>query len=415
MIQETDVQTTKNVQVQERRPPGPSTQAVHAGEPRQNPYGSVTTPIVQTSTYAFPNTDALEAFMAERMFWDKPMHQEYGRYGNPTVRAAEDKLAALDEGDDAILLSSGMAAVTLSLLILLHPGDHLIITADAYRRTRTFCNTFLKRWGVDVSVVPPGDYAAIEAAIRPTTRYIFSETPTNPFLYVLDLERLVDIAQRHNVRTIIDSTFATPYNLKPLAYGVDLVIHSVTKYLAGHNDLLAGVVVGRGDITVPLREAQAMFGAVVDPSAAYLILRGLKTLALRVERQNASAFAIARFLESHPKVRRVWYPGLPSHPHHDIARRYMRGFGGVVSFEIDGTDEDTRRFVDALRIPRIAPSLGGVESLVEQPAIMSYYEMAPEDRLALGITDQLVRLSVGIEDTEDLIADLEQALEHIGR
>lgn len=413
MIQETEVRTAKNVEVKECRRPGPSTQAVHAGEPRQNPYGSVTTPIVQTSTYAFPNTDALEAFMAERMFWDKPMHQEYGRYGNPTVRAAEDKLAALDEGDDAILLSSGMAAVTLTLLILLHPGDHLVITADAYRRTRTFCNTFLKRWGVDVTVVPPGDYAAIEAAIRPTTRYIFSETPTNPFLYVLDLERLVDIAHRHHVRTIIDSTFATPYNLKPLAYGIDLVIHSVTKYLAGHNDLLAGVIVGRGDLTVPLREAQAMFGAVVDPSAAYLILRGLKTLALRVERQNASAFAIARFLESHPKVRRVWYPGLPSHPHHEIARRYMRGYGGVVSFEINGTGEDTRRFVDALRIPRIAPSLGGVESLVEQPAIMSYYEMDPEERLRLGITDQLVRLSVGIEDTEDLIADLEQALAQI--
>lgn len=413
MFQGTDVQAKRELQVGECRRPGPSTQAVHAGEPRQNPYGSVTTPIVQTSTYAFPNTDALESFMAERMFWDKPLHQEYGRYGNPTVRAAEEKLAALDEGNDAVLLSSGMAAVTLTLLILLRPGDHLVITADAYRRTRTFCNTFLKRWGVDVSVVPPGDYAAIEAAIGPTTRYIFSETPTNPFLYVLDLERLVDIARRHNVRTIIDSTFATPYNLKPLAYGVDLVIHSVTKYLAGHNDLLAGVVVGRGDLTVPLREAQAMFGAVVDPSAAYLILRGLKTLALRVERQNASALAIARFLEEHPKVRRVWYPGLPSHPHHDIARRYMRGFGGVVSFEIDGTDEETRRFVDALRIPRIAPSLGGVESLVEQPAIMSYYEMDPEDRLALGITDQLVRLSVGIEDTEDLIADLEQALERI--
>ncbi len=410
MIQDTEVQARKDVQVRECSRPGPSTQAVHAGEPRPNPYGSVTTPIVQTSTYAFPNTDALEAFMAERMFWEKPLHQEYGRYGNPTVRAAEDKLAALDEGDDAVLLSSGMAAVTLTLLILLHPGDHLIITADAYRRTRTFCNTFLSRWGVDVTVVPPGDYEAIEAAIRPQTRYIFSETPTNPFLYVLDLERLVDIARRHNVRTIIDSTFATPYNLKPLTYGVDLVIHSVTKYLAGHNDLLAGVIVGRGDLTVPLREAQAMFGAVVDPSTAYLILRGLKTLALRVERQNASALAIAHFLESHPKVRRVWYPGLVSHPHHEVARRYMRGFGGVVSFEIDGTDEDTRRFVDALRIPRIAPSLGGVESLVEQPALMSYYEMAPEDRLALGITDQLVRLSVGIEDTEDLIADLEQAL-----
>ena len=393
-----------------RTQPGLGTQAVHAGEPRQNRYGSITTPVVQTSAYTFANTDALETFMAERMFWDKPEFQEYGRYGNPTVRVAEEKLAALDEGEDAILLSSGMAAITLTLLILLRPGDHLIITSDAYRRTRTFCNTFLRRWGVDVTVVEAGDYAAMERAIEPHTRYIFSETPTNPFLRVLDLERLVDIAQRHHVRTIIDSTFATPYNLKPLTLGVDLVIHSVTKYLAGHNDLLAGVVVGRGDLLTPLRDAQAMFGAVVDPGAAYLIIRGLKTLGLRLQRQNESAFAIARYLEAHPRVRRVWYPGLASHPDHAVARRQMRGFGGVVSFEIDGSAQDTRRFIDALQIPRLAPSLGGVETLITPPALMSYYDATPEERAALGISDQLVRLSVGIEDVEDLLADLEQAL-----
>lgn len=394
--------------------PGFCTRAVHAGEPRHNPYGSVTTPIVQAATYAFPNTDALERFMEERMFWEAPEHQEYGRYGNPTVRAVEAKLAALDEGEDAVLLSAGMAAITLSLLILLHPGDHLVLTADAYRRTRIFCNTFLRRWGVEVTVVPPADYEAMAAAIRPQTRYILSETPTNPFLRVLDLERLVELAQARGVRTIIDSTFATPYNLRPLAYGVDLVIHSVTKYLAGHNDLLAGVIVGRNGLTVPLREAQAMFGAVVDPSAAYLVLRGLKTLGLRIQHQNQSALAIARFLEAHPRVRRVWYPGLPSHPDHAVAARQMRGFGGVVSFEIDGGEGETRRFIDALRIPRIAPSLGGVESLVEQPAIMSYYEMDPEARRALGISDQLVRLSVGVEDTDDLLADLDQALQKVG-
>jgi len=378
MISNSKVTHTVRLQTQ----PNLDTQAVHAGEPKQNRYGSITTPVVQTSAYTFPNTDALETFMAERMFWDKPQFQEYGRYGNPTVRVAEEKLAALDEGEDAILLSSGMAAITLTLLILLHPGDHLIVTSDAYRRTRTFCNTFLRRWGVDVTVVNAGDYAAIEQAIRPHTRYIFSETPTNPFLRILDLEKLVSIAQRHNVRTIIDSTFATPYNLKPLTYGVDLVIHSVTKYLAGHNDVLAGVVVGRGDLLTPLREAQAMFGAVVDPSAAYLIIRGLKTLGLRLQRQNANAMALARYLEAHPRVRRVWYPGLPSHPDHEIAGRQMRGFGGVVSFEIDGSAEETRRFIDALQIPRLAPSLGGVESLVTPPALMSYYEATPEERAA---------------------------------
>ncbi len=395
--------------------PGVNTQAVHAGEPHQNRFGSITTPIVQTSAYTFPNTEALETFMAERMFWDKPQFQEYGRYGNPTVRVAEEKLAALDEGEDAILLASGMAAITLTLLILLHPDDHVIITADAYRRTRTFCRTFLHRWGVEVTVVPAGDYGAIEDAIRPHTRYLFSETPTNPFLRVLDLERLVDIARRHNVRTIIDSTFATPYNLKPLTYGIDLVIHSVTKYLAGHNDLLAGVVVGRGGLLTPLREAQAMFGAVVDPGAAYLIIRGLKTLGLRLQRQNENALAIAHYLESHPRVARVWYPGLPSHPDHEVAVRQMRGFGGVVSFEINGSARDTRRFIDALRIPRLAPSLGGVESLVTPPALMSYYEATPEERAAQGISDQLVRLAVGIEEVDDLLADLEQALSALDR
>lgn len=390
--------------------PGIGTQAVHAGEPRQNPYGSITVPIVQTSAYTFPNTDALEQFMAERMFWDKPEFQEYGRYGNPTVRVVEEKIAALEEGEEAILLSSGMAAITLTLLLLLNPGDQIVVTSDLYRRTRTFCETFLKRWGVDVAIVPPGDWRALEEAICSRTRFIFSEIPTNPFLRVIDLERLVDLARRHGVRTIIDSTFATPCNLKPLMYGVDLVIHSVTKYLAGHNDLLAGVIVGSCELMTPLREAQALFGAVVDPSAAYLILRGLKTLALRVERQNSTAMAVAEYLEAHPKVRRVWYPGLPSHPDHEVARRLMRGFGGVVSFEIAGSAEETRRFVDALRIPRLAPSLGGVESLVTIPALMSFYESTPEERAALGITDQLVRLSVGIEDPEDLLADLEQAL-----
>ncbi len=397
-------------EVQESTCHGFCTQAVHAGELRHNPYASVTTPIVQTATYSFVNSDDLEQFMEERMFWDKPERQEYGRYGNPTVHAVEAKLAALDGGEDAVLVSSGMAAITTTLLILLRPGDHLITTADTYRRTRTFCSTYLQRWGVQVTVVPPGDDEAMEAAIRPETRYILSETPTNPFLRVLDLECLVALAQKYGLRTIIDSTFATPFNLNPLAYGVDLVIHSVTKYLAGHNDLLAGVIIGRNGLITPLREAQAMFGAVVDPGAAYLILRGLKTLGLRIARQNESALAIARFLEAHPRVRRVWYPGLPSHPDHQIAVRQMRGFGGVVTFEIAGSARDTRRFVDALRIPRIAPSLGGVESLVEQPALMSYYEMEPETRQALGISDQLVRLSVGVEDTKDLLADLEQAL-----
>jgi cystathionine gamma-synthase len=394
-------------------PAGPSTLSVHGGEPRDNPYHALTTPIVQTATYRFADTASLMKYMEERMFWEVPQREEYGRYGNPTVRVAEAKLAALEGGDDAVLLASGMAAVTSVLLTFLSAGDHLVVTDDCYRRTRQFIGSFLRRWQVQATVVPAGDYGALEAAIGPQTRLIFSETPTNPFLRVLDLRRLVAVAHRHNVRTVIDSTLATPINLRPLALGVDLVIHSGTKYLGGHNDLLAGVVVGKGALTSPLREAQGVMGAIADPHMAYLLLRGLKTLALRMERQNASGRAVAEFLERHPRVRRVYYPGLPSHPDHEVARAQMSGFGGVVSFELDADGPTTSRFLDALRIPAIGPSFGGAESLVEQPSLMSYYDVDPQLRLSLGITDELVRLSVGIEDPEDLIADLEQALKRV--
>lgn len=394
-------------------PPGSSTQALHAGAIRDHAHHSLTPPIVQTATYTFAATADLIEFMDERMFVEKPVRQDYGRYGNPTVAAVEARLAALEGGDDAILLSSGMAAITTASLILLSAGDHLIITSDSYHRTRTFASRILHRFGITSTTVAPGDLAAIAANIHPNTRLILSETPTNPFLRCIDLAALAAIGHRHNVRTLIDSTFATPLNQRPLDFGIDLVIHSATKYLAGHNDLMAGVIIGKGGITVPLREGQSMFGAVVDPTTAFHIGRGLQTLGLRVERQNANGLAIARYLESHPKVRRVWYPGLPSHPDHEVARRQMTGCGGVVSFEIEGNGEAASRFIDALHLPHIAPSLGGVDSLIEQPAIMSYYDTDPEVRLALGIRDELVRFAIGIEDTEDLIADLEQALAQI--
>jgi cystathionine gamma-synthase len=387
------------------------TQAVHAGEARHRAHHSLTVPIMQTATYTFSNTAAVIDYMEEHMFWEEPERDEYGRYGNPTVRAAESKLAALEGGQDALLVSSGMAAITATLLIMLSQGDHMVITNDCYRRTRGFCNTFLPRFGVEVTPVPAGDYAAMEAAIRPNTRLIFSESPTNPFLHCLDFPRLAQIAKQHNLRTIVDSTLATPINLRPLEYGADLVVHSVTKYLAGHNDLLAGCVVGRHDLTTALRQSQGILGCIVDPHAGYLILRGLKTLGLRVRQQNASGLAVARFLEEHPKVRRVWYPGLESHPDHAVARMSMAGFGGLISFEIDGDGPAASRFIDGVHIPRIGPSLGGVESLVEQPAIISYYDTDPDERHSLGISDELVRLSLGIEDTDDLIADLSQALD----
>jgi cystathionine gamma-synthase len=389
---------------------GPSTQSVHAGEQRAKSSDSITTPIVQTSTYTFRDTAALVEYMQERMFWDSPQREEYGRYGNPTVRAVEARLAALENGDDAVLTPSGMSAITGTLLVYLSAGSHLILTGDCYRRTRDFVHGFLTRYGIEFTATPAGDLDAVEAAIRPTTRLIFSESPTNPFMRCLDLARLGEIGKQRRVRTAIDSTFATPLNLRPLDFGIDLVIHSVTKYLAGHNDVLAGVVVGKGGLAVPLRQMQGVLGSVVDPQAAYLVGRGLKTLGVRVERQNANGLAVARFLESHSKVRRVWYPGLASHPEHAIAAVQMRGFGGVVTFEVAGDSAATSRFVDALRLPYIGPSLGGVESLVEQVALVSYFDADPEKLDALGISPSLVRLSCGIEDTADLIADLEQAL-----
>jgi cystathionine gamma-synthase len=390
-----------------------STQAVHAGERRYRAHDSLTVPIVQTSVYTFGNTGALLDYLDEKMFWDEPEREDYGRYGNPTVRAVEAKLAALEGAQDAMLVSSGMAAVTATLLLLVSNGDHLVLSNDCYHSTLDFCQNFLPRYGVEATVVRCGDYDALEAAIRPNTRLIFSESPTNPFMRCQDFPRLVEIARRHKIKTVIDTTFATPMNLRALDYGVDIVIHSVTKYLAGHNDVMAGAVIGSYDDITPLRKAQGMLGCIIDPHAAYLILRGLKTLALRMERHNANGIAVARFLESHPKVRKVWYPGLESHPDHAVALATQRGFSGVVSFEIDGDTEKTYRFIDALKIPTVGPSLGGVESLISPLALIGFAEVPPEERAELGISDELVRLCLGIEETKDLLADLAQALDQI--
>jgi cystathionine gamma-synthase len=373
----------------------------------------LTVPIVQTAVYTFESSQALVEYAEEHMFWDEPEREEYGRYGNPTVRAVEAKLAALEGAEDAVLVSSGMAAVTSTILLLLSPGQHFILTDNCYHSTLAFSRDFLKRFGIECTLVPCGDYAALEAAVQPNTRLILSESPTNPFMRCVDYARLVEIAKRHKLLTAIDTTFATPYNVQPLTYGVDLVIHSITKYLGGHNDLMAGAVLGRAGLTTRLRQMQGLLGNIVAPQTAYLILRGVKTLALRVERQNASGLTVARFLAEHPKVRTVWYPGLPSHPDYAVAAATMRGFGGVVSFEVEGDGPTAYRFIDALRIPTIGPSLGGVESMVSPLAVMGYASVEPEERAALGIRDELVRLCLGVEETGDLIADLAQALDKI--
>ena len=391
---------------------GPNTLSVHGGDDRARAHQAIPMPIIQAATYAFADTADLVNFMEQRSHGVHPEGREdYGRYGNPTVQSVERKVAALEGADDAVLFSSGMAAMTTLLLASLPAGAHLVMTDDCYRRTRQFCSVFLKRLGVETTIVPMGDYGALEAAIVPKrTRFLVSESPTNPYLRCVDLGRLAELGRRHRVSTLIDSTFGTPLNQRPLEHGIDYVVHSATKYLGGHHDLLAGVVAGGKARVAALRDARGVLGGIVDPQNAYLLERGLKTLGLRVRQQNETALALARWLERHPRIERVWYPGLASHPDHEIARRQMTGFGGVVSFEVKGDLEETSRFVDRLEIPYIAPSLGGVDSLIEQPALMSYFEKTTEERLALGIKDNLVRFAIGVEDLADLVADLEQAL-----
>ena len=391
-----------------KQPPGktPATLAVHGGEDRTRPQNALTEPIVQTATYSFADTRALTDYME-----GKVAREEYGRYGNPTVRAAELKLAALEGTEDAVAFGSGMAAMTTAILALTKAGAHVVLFNDCYRRTRQFVSKVLERFGVTSTLVPPGDLAALEKALRPETRLVVSEAPTNPYQSVVDLRGLAKVCGARGVKTLIDATFATPINMRAAAHGIDLVVHSGTKYLSGHNDVLAGFVAGPAGLVSLLRELRDVTGAILDPHAAYLVLRGMKTLAVRVAQQNRSALALAKALEAHPRVRRVWYPGLPSHPHHAVARELMTGFGGIVTFAVKGALDDVSRFVDACQIPRIAPSLGGVESLIEQPALMSYFELTTEQREAVGITDDLVRYAVGLEDTDELIADTLAALD----
>ena len=386
---------------------GPSTRSVHGGEVRAKGAKSLTHPIAQTSTFVFDTLDEFEAYKAGEH------HQyEYGRYGNPTQTAAESKLADLDHAEAALLFSSGMSAISTALMAMMRGGQHLVIMEDCYRRTVQLCEV-LGKFGIGSSFVQPGDFAALEEAIQPDTRVIFTESPTNPHLHVVDLPKLVEFAKGRRLKILIDSTFATPVNQCPLDFGVDLVFHSATKYMGGHNDLMAGSVCGAAPIVSAIKEFRDIVGTMADPQSCYLLIRGLKTLALRVSRQNHSAQKIAEFLEGHSRIRRVYYPGLASHPDHKVAREQMSGYGGVVSFDFDGDLAATRNFVHRLSIPYLAPSLGGVETLVSHPATVSYYDLSWEDRQSIGITDQLVRYSVGIEDTDDLIADIDAALDGV--
>jgi cystathionine gamma-synthase len=385
---------------------GPSTVAVHAGEQREKPGHAITDPIFASSTYTFASTQAVVDFLEQDQ-----SREEYGRYGNPGERVVERKLAALDCGEEAVLFASGMAALVGLLMAHCSAGDEIVFFDECYHRSREFCRRHLTRFGVGFREVATCDYDAMERAITPRTRFLISESPTNPHLSVVDAERFAAIGRRHGVLTLIDATLCTPYNLRPLESGVDFVLHSATKYLGGHNDLLAGVVIGSEALLEPVRGLRGIMGGINSPHNAYLLERGLKTLPLRMERHNANGLAVARFLEGHPRVARVYYPGLESHPHHEVARRTMRGHGGLVTFVLEDRDwRAAAAVVDAVRIPRIGPSLGGVESLIEQPMVMSYWKYAPEERARFRIDDAMIRIACGIEDSADLVADLEQAL-----
>jgi cystathionine gamma-synthase len=381
--------------------------SVHAGEDRQKPCFSITDPIFCAATYTFADTQSLLDYVQQ-----KQPREEYGRYGNPSERVVERKLAAIEGGQSAVLYSSGMAAIAGLLLAQLQSGDEVILFDECYHRTREFCTRYLARFGVVTHQVPVCDYQRMETTVTPRTRLLVSESPTNPHLSVVDIPRFAAIGKKYGVQTLIDSTLATPYNVRPLASGVDFVLHSCTKYLSGHNDVLAGVVIGSEEKLEPVRKLRGIMGAINSPHNVYLLARGLKTFELRMQRHNENGQRVAEFLAAHPRIERVFYPGLPSHPYHEIARQTMHGYGGLVTFQVKDADwRQTADVVDAVRIPRIGPSLGGVESLIEQPILMSYHDFTADQRRALGIYDNMIRLSCGVENAEDLIADLAQALE----
>jgi cystathionine gamma-synthase len=381
------------------------TRSIHAGEPRRKYADSLTTPIIQTSTFTFKDSKHIEDYTRKGK-----EHFEYGRYGNPTAKIAEKRLADLEGAEDCVVFTSGMSAITTTILTLVRSGDHIVITDDSYKKTLEFCRSYLKQFGVGCTIVPFGDYQVLEKAIKKNTRFIFSESPTNPYLNIFDLAKIKHIANKHNVLTVIDSTFATPLNQRPLEFGMDLVLQSATKYLGGHNDSLAGAVLGRKELVDKIRNLHKSMGGLIDPHCCYLLLRGLKTFPLRVQKQNETALKVAKFLENHPRVKKVYYPFLESHPHYKVAKEQMAGGGGVVTFDIKGDLNKAKRFLDSLKLCYIGPSLGGVETLITHPALVSYYNYTRKERYELGITDTLFRLAVGIEDADDIINDLERGL-----
>lgn len=389
-----------------RRTHRPETTAVHGAAELEKKNGPVTTPIYQTSTFEVTDNEQQQRVTSTDRY--------YTRWGNPTNTVAEETIAALEGAEGARTFASGMGAITSTILALLKTGDHIVAQRDIYGGVTKFFSEWLPKMGIETTFVDTTDYEQHARAIRPNTRLLYLESPTNPALRVVDMKKAATLAKQYGLISMIDSTFGTPINQHPAEYGIDLVMHSGTKYLSGHADLTCGVVCGRRELMKQLWEARTTLGNCMDPHAAWLLIRGLKTLAVRVARQNQNAQRVAEFLEQHAKVRRVHYPFLKSHPQYVIAREQMSGGGGMVTFEVEGTGEEARRVSEAMRLFTLATSLGGVESLVSIPVLTSHAMISAAQRKKMGVTEQMVRLSVGIESADDLIADLEQALEAVG-
>jgi cystathionine beta-lyase/cystathionine gamma-synthase len=378
------------------------TEAVRGGTDLGKKNGPLATPIYQTSTFEVTDMEQQVRATHTDMF--------YTRYGNPTHTVAESAIAELEGADAALLFASGMSAITTSILALVTSGDHIVGQRDIYGGATKFLTQWLPKFGVETTLVDTTDYEQHARAIRQNTKILYLESPTNPTLRVVDLKNVAALARKHNLITLIDSTFSTPINCRPVEFGIDLVMHSGTKYFAGHSDLICGIIAGRRDLIETIHATRTTLGCNMDPHAAWLLLRGIRTLAVRVQRQNENALRVAQFLAGHPRVRSVRYPFLEGHPQRALAMEQMRGGGGVLSFEVDGTGEDACRFAEALRLFTLAPSLGGVDSLVTIPVITSHAMIRAEEREKMGVTEQMVRLSVGIENVGDLIADIEQGL-----
>jgi methionine-gamma-lyase len=387
---------------------GFDTKLVHSGD-FEDQFGAAVTPIYQTSTFAFKNADHGAA-----LFAGKDDGYIYTRIGNPTIDALENKLADLENGVGGVVFASGMGAVSTLYAALLKSGDHMVSTGAVYGPSRSVMETFFKDFGIDSTYIDTSNIDNIEKAIQSNTKLIYIETPTNPTISLTDLAKVSDLAHKHNILVAVDNTFSSPYLQKPLDLGADIVLHSLTKFINGHADIVGGALIAKDEeVYKRLRKAMAYFGANMDPHQAYMVIRGVKTLSLRVERAVQSAQKVAEYLENHPKIAWVTYPGLKSHPQYELAKKQMKAPGSMISFGVKGGFDAGKTLMDNVKLALLAVSLGGVETLIQHPASMTHASMSKEARLAAGISDELVRFSVGIENVEDIIADLDKALQLI--